>query len=139
MTKIELETISDIYAHVFIEKGIRGGISYIAKRHSKINACENNKEKKSIIYWDANNLFGWGMSNPLPYGEFNWLSEKETNKLDLDSVSENSSIGHFLKVDVEYPSKLHDSHNDYPLAPEKLKISSIRCQNIVLILPINME
>ena len=83
------------------------------------------KKKKSIIYWDANNLFGWGMSNPLPYGEFNWLSEKETNKLDLDSVSENSSIGHFLEVDVEYPSKLHDSHNDYPLAPEKLKISSI--------------
>ena len=53
MTKIELETISDIDVHLFIEKGMRGGISYIAKRHSKINYCESNKETKSIIYWDA--------------------------------------------------------------------------------------
>ena len=63
------------------------------------------------------------MSNPLPYGEFNWLNEKETNKLDLDSISENSSIGYFLEVGLEYPSKLHDFHNDYALAPEKRDIS----------------
>ena len=50
MTKIELETISDIDVHLFIEKSMRGGISYIAKRHSKINDCESGKEKKSIIY-----------------------------------------------------------------------------------------
>ena len=93
---------------------MRGGISYIVKRHSKINDCESRKEKKSIIYWDANNLYGRGMNNLLPYGEFNWLRRKEINKLDLDSVSENSSIGYFLEVDLEYPSKLHDFHNDYP-------------------------
>ena len=98
---------------------MKSGISYIAKRHSKIDDCESSKEKKSIIYWDANNLYGWGMSNPLPYGEFNWLSEKEINKLDLDSISENSPIGYFLEVDLEYPSELHYSHNDYSLAPEK--------------------
>ena len=45
-----LKTISDIDVHLFIEKGMRGGTSYIAKRHSKINDCENSKEKKSIIY-----------------------------------------------------------------------------------------
>ena len=88
-----------------------GGISYIAKRHSDINDCESSKEKKSIIYWDANNLYGWGMSNLLPYGEFNWLSEKEINKLDLDSIRKNTSIGYFLEVDLEYSSKLHDFHN----------------------------
>ena len=97
MTKIELETISDIGVHLFIEKSMSSGISYIAKRHSKITDCESSKEKKSIIYRDANNLYGWGMSNPLPYGEFNWLSEREINKLDLDSVSENSSIGYFFR------------------------------------------
>ena len=75
MTKIDLETISDIDVHLFIEKGMRGGIYYIVKRHSKINDCESSKEKKSIIYWDANN--GWGISNPLPYGEFNWLGVKK--------------------------------------------------------------
>ena len=64
------------------------------------------------------------MGNSLPYGEFNWLSEKEINKLDLDSVSENSSLGYFSEVDLEYPSKLHDFHTDYPLASEKLEISS---------------
>ena len=96
MTKIELETISDINVHLFTEKGMRGGISYICKRHSKINDCESSKEKKSIIYWDANSMYGWGMSNPY----------------------------YFLEVDLEYPSKLHDFHNDYPVAPGKLEISS---------------
>ena len=124
MTKIELETISDIDVHLFIEKGMRGGISYICKRHSKINDCKSSNGKKSIIYWDANNLHGRGMSNPLPHGQFNWLSEKEINKLDLDSISENSLLGYVLEVDLEYPNKLHDLHNDYLLAPEKLEISS---------------
>ena len=41
----------------------------------------------------------------------------------MDSISENSSIGYFLEVDLKYPSKLHNFHNDYPLAPEKLEIS----------------
>ena len=42
----------------------------------------------------------------------------------MDSISENSSVGYFLEADLEYPSQLHDYHNDYPLAPEKLEISS---------------
>ena len=79
MTKIEVDTISDIDVHLFIEKSVRGGSSCIAKRHNKINGCESSKEKKSIIYWDPNNLYGWRMNNPLPYGESNWLSEKETD------------------------------------------------------------
>ena len=73
------------------------------------------------MYLDANFLYGWGISQPLPYGEFDWLNKHENNELDLDFISENSSIGYLLEVD---PSQLHDSHNDYPLAPEKLKISS---------------
>ena len=91
MTGVKLELISDIDKHLFIEKGMRGGISYIAKRHSKIKDCDN-KEKKSIIYRDANNLYGWGMNQTLLYDGFDWLTKKENNKLDLDSVSENSSV-----------------------------------------------
>ena len=79
-------------------------------------------------------MYVWGHNQPLPYGGFDWLTKKETNKLDLDSISENSSIGYFLEVNLEYPSELHDSHNDYPLAPEKLEISfdmlSIYCSDI---------
>ena len=39
------------------------------------------------------------------------------------SISENSSIGNFLKVDFEYPDELHELHNDYPLAPKNLAVS----------------
>ena len=76
------------------------------------------------MYWDANNLYGWGMSQPLPYSDFDFLTKKEINEFCLSSIGENSPIGYILEVDLEYPDELHDSHRDYPLAPEKLEISS---------------
>ena len=128
MTGVELELISDIDMYSFIEKGMRDSISYIAKRHSKANNeyTENyvsSKENVFIMYLDANNLFGWAMTQYLPYGGFKWLSKKEIDEFDLNLVKENSSGGYILEVDLEYPSELHDFHNDYPLAPEKLEIS----------------
>ena len=129
MAGIELELISDIGIHLFIEKGMRRGISYIAKRHSKANNkyvknYDSTKEKIFIMYFDANNLYGWAMTQYLPYGNFKWMTKKEINDFDLGLVKENSLIGYILEVDLEYPSELHDSHNDYPLAPEKFKINS---------------
>ena len=128
MTGVELELISDSDMHLFIEKGMRGGISYTAKRHSKANnkymeKYEQYKESVFIVYLDANNLYGWSMIQYLPYGRFKWLSKKETNKSDLNSVGENSPIGYILEFDLEYPSELHGLYNAYPLAPEKLGIS----------------
>ena len=81
MTGIELELISDIDMHLFIEKGIRSGILHIAKSPSKANNqymdnYDSNKENKTIKYWDANNLYGWDINQPLPYGEFDWLNEQ---------------------------------------------------------------
>ena len=73
---------------------------------------------------DANNLYGWALIQDLPYSGFKWLSNKEINDFDLNSVSENSPIGYILEVDLEYCKELHDSHNDYPLCPEKIEISS---------------
>ena len=46
MAGVELELISDIDMHLFIEKGIKGGISYICKRHSKIESCDSSKKKE---------------------------------------------------------------------------------------------
>ena len=63
------------------------------------------------------------MSQYLPYSGFRWLNQKEISDFCLNSVSENSSIGYILEVDLEYPSELHELHNDYPLAREKLEIS----------------
>ena len=67
MTKINLDLISDIEMQLFIEKGMRGGISYIAHRHAKANNkymknCNEKEESTYIMYLDANNLYGWAMS-----------------------------------------------------------------------------
>ena len=59
MTGIKLERISDVDMHLFIEKGMRGGISYISKRYSSI------KDNNTIMYWNANNLYDWAMIQPL--------------------------------------------------------------------------
>ena len=58
----------------------------------------------------------------IPYGRFKWL--KNADGFDVNSVSEKSEIGCFLEVDLEHPDKLHELHNDYPLAPERLAVSS---------------
>ena len=68
------------------------------------------------MYLDANNLYGWAMSQSLPTGGFKW---KYPNEVQLTSYTEDSEKGLLLEVDLEYPKKLHDLHNDYPLAPEK--------------------
>ena len=128
MIWIELELISNIDIHLFIEKGIRGGISYISKKHRKANnkymeCYDSSKESKCITYLDAKNLYVWAMGQYLPYSEFKWLNQKEISDFCLNSISENSSIGYILEVDLEYPIELHFLHNDYPLAPEKLEIN----------------
>ena len=58
------------------------------------------------------------MNQPLPYCDFNFLTKKEISEFCLNSMSENSSIGYILEVDLKYCSELHDKHNDYPLAQE---------------------
>ena len=126
MTDAKLEKISDIDKYLFIEKGSRGGISYIAKRYAQANnkyMSDYDSEKPStfIIYSDKNNLYGWTMSEYLLYEEFEWL--ENVDKFNANSVNEKSEIGYFLEVDLEYPDELHELHNDYPLAPEELAIS----------------
>ena len=125
MTKTKLELISDVDMFQFIEKGMRGGISYIANRYGKANnkymVHHNPKDAtKYIVYLDANNLYGWAMIQYLPTGGFEWLTEKE---VDLSKYNDESEKGLILEVDLEYPEELHDLHNDYPLAAEKIKVT----------------
>ena len=128
MTNIKLELITDIDMYQFIEKGMRGGISYISHRYGIANnkyMKEYNKKipSKYIMYLDANNLYGWAMSQFLPTSGFKWMPEEKIKKLDLAKFTENSSKGLLLEVDLEYPKKLHDDHNCYPLAPERLRVT----------------
>ena len=81
MTGVKLEKISDIDKYLFIEKGLRGGISYIAKRYAKannkyMNDYDPKKPSTFITYLDMNNLYGWAMSEYLPYGRFKWLKNR---------------------------------------------------------------
>ena len=80
------------------------------------------KPSKLITYLDMNNLHGWEMNSYLPYGGFKWL--KNVDGFDVNSISKKSPIRHIFKVDLEYPDELHVLHNNYPLAPEKLKYTS---------------
>ena len=75
----------------------------------------SEKPSTFIIYLDKNKLYGWTMSEYLPYGEL-----KNVDKVDVMSINEKCEIGYFLEVDLEYSDELHELHNDYPLAPEKL-------------------
>ena len=78
-----------------------------------------------IMYLDANNLYGWAMSQPLPYAGFKWLSQTQLKQFTPKYISKfnpNSDLGFVLEVDLEYPEKLHDLHDDYPLAPENMVV-----------------
>ena len=78
---------------------------------------------KYIMYLDANNLYGLAMSQALPTGNFKWLSPKRIDKINLGKYRDDSKKGLILEVDLEYPQELHDLHNDYPLGPEKVKVT----------------
>ncbi|GFU15365.1 uncharacterized protein NPIL_285251 [Nephila pilipes] len=90
MTKVRLELLTDIDMQLFIGKGILG---------------------------DANNLYGWAMSQNLPTHDFFW-TDVYANFMD---VPDDSDVGYIFEVDLEYPDELHDLHNCYPLAPEKIE------------------
>ena len=121
----EVELVSDVDMFQFFEKGIRGGTSYIAHRHSKANnkymeTYAEDDEDKYLMYLDANNLYGWAMSQPLPNGEFKW--EEDLDSINIEHYQEDSPRGMVLEVDMEYPKRLHNLHNGYPLAPESKEI-----------------
>ena len=108
---------------LMVKKGIRGGVSMISNRYGKANneymGKRFNKKipSKYIAYLDANNLYGWAMSKPLPIHDFKWMKVNE-----LETWENYSCI---LEVDLEYPKSLHDLHSDYPLAPERVEVNKV--------------
>ena len=97
-----------------------------------MNDYDPKNQSTFISYLDMNNLYGWAMSEYLPYEEFKWL--KNADEFLVMSINEKSLIEYFLEVDLKYPDELHELHNDSPLAPEKLAVSSEMlskyCKNI---------
>ncbi|XP_068711268.1 uncharacterized protein [Montipora foliosa] len=119
MTDVELELLTDLDMYLFVEEGIRGGISMISNRYGKTNnpyvpGYDSTQDKNYIMYLDDNNLYGWAMSQPLPKNEFFCLTEHEIEELNVMSIPDDGEEGYILEVDIEYPKELHDLNSDYP-------------------------
>ncbi|XP_065195842.1 uncharacterized protein LOC135827241 [Sycon ciliatum] len=127
-SSVSLELLTDYDQHLFVESGMRGGVSMVSQRYA---AAKNHYQEKFdadqpssfIQYLDANNLYGWAMSQHLPVSDFRWEkpSEKLLNK--ILNTQDDSSSGYIVECDLVYPHELHEEHNDYPVAPERLSVN----------------
>ena len=123
ITKVQLELLSYLDMLLMIESGVRGGIATISHRHAKASneymgtEFDPAEKSKFISYLDANNLYGFAISKQLPTSRFKWMTD--------DELDDWKHLSCFLEVDLEYPEQLHDLHNDYPLAPERVKIGNV--------------
>ncbi|XP_075256665.1 uncharacterized protein LOC142349135 [Convolutriloba macropyga] len=126
-TKVKFYLLSDIDMLLFCEKAIRGGLNGIGeKRYMKANNkylhdFDEGKPSTYGLFMDVVNLYGGTMMKKLPTGGFEW-SDISLDK--ITQTSDESDVGYFVMVDLNYPSSLHDCPNDFPLAAEKLKIDA---------------
>ena len=99
-----------------------------SKRYAKANnplvGFDSSKPTNYIIYLDANNLYGWAMSLPLPKSGFKWKRAMSTEE-QIMKMKPHLKKEWILEVDLEYPKELHDSHNSYPLASEKKVVTQM--------------
>ena len=128
MSNVDIQLITDENMYNFIENSIRGSISMISTRYAQANnpsfpsSYVNKLPRQDLICLDANNLYGWAMSQFLPTHGFRFLSQDEITALRLEDLSDDDEDRYIYEVDLHYPNDLHNSHNDYPLAPESLVI-----------------
>ncbi|KYM96987.1 hypothetical protein ALC62_12365 [Cyphomyrmex costatus] len=121
-TSVRFELLTEIDMVLFIERGIRGGLSQCSHRYARANnvyvpTFDPSKPISYLMYFDVNNLYGWAMMEPLPYGEFHWIDN--VDGFDVMSVPVDSDVGYILDVDLTYPHVLHDSQYDLPFCPTK--------------------
>ena len=113
---------------LMFERGIRGGITQSIHRWAKANNPYMDSEytprepTRYLQYLDANNLYGWAMSQPLPTGGFHWV---DIHPDEISKLVNSSEKGYLPEVDVAYPSELHDYHNDLPFMCERKKINGV--------------
>ena len=126
-TNVKLELLTDIHMLLMIEEGIRGGMCQSIHRYAKANNkymrnYDKNIESPYLMYLDANNLYGWAMSQKLPINDFKWVNDvSRLNERFIKNYNKNSDIGYFLDLDVGYPKELFSSHKHLPFLPERKK------------------
>lgn len=114
-----IEKITDPNMVVMFESAIRGGVSFVNNRHEQI--LDSNKS--SIMYLDANNLYGWAQSMYLPIGEYSFVPEQSIPFIDWVNIPANADYGFAIECDLEFPEHLHSTFDDLPLAPYHNNIS----------------
>ena len=132
-TKVELELLTDYDMILMTEKGIRGGICQASHRYAKANNpymknYDKIIESSYLEYLDANNLYGWAMSQKLPVNDFKWVKIEELSKFNEDFIKnyyENGNIGYFLEKDIDYPKELFNLHQDLSFLPESKKVNKV--------------
>ena len=136
-TKVELELLIDNDMLIMCEEGTRGGMCQATYKYLKANTKymrnhDKNKESTYLEYLDANNLYGWAMSQKLPVRNFKWIEKGDISKFNEDFIKiydENSDKGYIFEVDVEYPKNLHTLHSNLFLLRERMKIN--KCTKLV--------
>ena len=124
ITKAKIELLTDINMVLMIEKGIRGGLTQVIKKHSIANnkylpCYDSTKKSVYLQYLDANNLYGWAMCKKLSLNGYKWANVEEFDSDFIKNYDDNSDKGYLLEVDVEYPKELHSAHRDLPFLSEK--------------------
>ena len=127
-TGVELDLLDDPDMYLMVESGIRGGVSMITKKFAEANNpylddYDPSKPVNYLMYLDANNLYGWAMSQKLPEKEFDWLTEQQLQTFDVTQIPDDAETGYILEVDLEYPAEIHNLHSDLPVAPEQRKVT----------------
>ena len=113
---------------LMFERGIRGGITQVVRKYAAASnpymgdKFNPNVDTTYLQYLDANNLYGWAMSQPLPTGGFKWV---DVNPKEISELATRTDKGYILEVDVSYPKDLHDSHNDLPFMCERMEINGV--------------
>ena len=136
-TEVKLELLADYDMLLMNEKRIRGGICQATHRYAKANKkymknYDKNNESSYIEYLDANNLYGWAMSQKLPVNGFKWVKQKKLSKFNEDFIKkydEDCNKGYFLEVDIDYPKELFNFHKDLPFLPERKKVEKVEKLN----------
>ena len=129
LTKVKLELMTDPDMSMFIDRSLIGGFSGVTHPYAKANNLEcPDYDPKLPLSWilvmDANNLYGFAMRQYLPTGGFKWVpvEERENWAEFILQQQDEQEEGYFLEVDLDYPEELHNLHDNYPCAPEKMKI-----------------
>ena len=130
-TGIRLNLLLDPDMLLMFERGIRGGIMQSVHRYAAANnpymkEYDSSKPTNYLQYLDANNLYGWAMSQPLPTGGFRWIKcDNWDPKRLVNMFAAEKNHGYLLEVDVSYPKELHDLHNDIPFMCSKMKVNGV--------------